>query len=132
MNSGFRRIVLVGLWICVCAPSGLGAPPKRVSTKLDDFELTDFRGRSWTLKDYEEDSLLVVAFLGTECPLAQFYATRLNTLAEKYSEKSVRVLGVMSNRQDSLEEIAAFARRRQLSYPVVKDPANRFADVVLP
>ncbi len=130
MTTGIRALVLVGLWICVGATSGLAASSEKVLTKLDDFELTDFRGRNWTLKDYADDSVLVVAFLGTECPLAQFYATRLNTLAEKYGEKSVRVIGVMSNRQDSLEEIAAFARRRQLSYPVVKDPANRFADQV--
>ena len=131
MTIGFRRIVVVvGLWMSVVCSIGLAASPKIVSTKLQDFELTDFRGRNWTLNDFPEDSFLVVAFLGTECPLAQFYATRLNAMAEKYSTESVRVIGVMSNRQDSLEEIAAFARRRDLSYPVVKDPANRFADQV--
>jgi peroxiredoxin len=131
MITGFRVIVfVVGLWMCAVGSSGLAASPEMVSTKLKDFELTDFRGRNWTLKDFPQDSFLVVAFLGTECPLAQFYATRLNSLADKYSTESVRVMGVMSNRQDSLEEIAAFARRRDLSYPVVKDPANRFADQV--
>ncbi len=36
----------------------------------------------------------------------------------------------MSNRQDSLEEIAAFATRQELEFPVLKDPGNRLADDV--
>ena len=106
------------------------ASPSLEPAKLESLDLTDFRGRNWKLKDFENDSILVVAFFGTECPLAQFYATRLNRIAQQYRDKSVQVIAVISNRQDSLEEIAAFATRRNLSYPVAKDPANRFADQI--
>ena len=106
------------------------AAPNLEPAKLEALDLTDSRGRNWTLKDFSDDSVLVVAFFGTECPLAQFYATRLDRIAQQYSDKTVQVIAVISNRQDSLEEIAAFVNRRNLSYPVVKDPANRFADQV--
>lgn len=106
------------------------ASPSLEPAKLETLDLTDFRGRNWTLKDFEDDAILVVAFFGTECPLAQFYATRLNRIAQQYSDESVQVIAVISNRQDSLEEIAAFVSRRKLSYPVAKDPANRFADQI--
>ena len=106
------------------------ASPRLESAKLEALDLTDFGGRNWTLKDFEDDSILVVAFFGTECPLAQFYATRLNRIAKQYTDESVQVIAVLSNRQDSLKEIAAFATRRELSYPVAKDPANRFADQI--
>lgn len=106
------------------------ASPRLEPAKLEALDLTDFSGRNWTLKDFEDDSILVVAFFGTECPLAQFYATRLNRIAKQYRDESVQVIAVLSNRQDSLKEIAAFATRRELSYPVAKDPANRFADQI--
>ena len=98
--------------------------------KLRALDLADFRGRQWTLQDFSDQSLLVVAFLGTECPLAKLYSVRLQKLQQQYQARGVQVIAVMSNRQDSLEEIAAFARRQKLSFPVLKDPGNRFADQV--
>lgn len=106
------------------------ASPSLKPAKLEAMNLKDFRGRDWTLNDFENRDILVVAFFGTECPLAKFYATRLENLAQRYSSDSVQMLAVMSNRQDTLAEIEAFARRRKLSFPVAKDPGNQFADQV--
>jgi peroxiredoxin len=97
---------------------------------LDRLELVDYRGRNWTLDDFKDDSILVVAFLGTECPLAKLYANELQEIADNYQDRSVQVVAVMSNRQDSLREIEAFARRQKLSFPVMKDAGNQFADQV--
>ena len=97
-------------------------------TKLNRIDLSDFRGRQWTLDDFADDSLLVVAFMGTECPLAKLYAVRLNEIASEYQQRSVKFVAVMSNRQDSLEEIASFAARQDIPFPVLKDAGNRLAD----
>ncbi len=97
---------------------------------LPELGLVDVRGRVWQADDFREDSILVVAFLGTECPLATQYAARLSEIAEEYDDRSLAVLGVMSNRQDSLLEISAFARRLEIDYPILKDAGNRFADRV--
>ncbi len=130
----FLKYVLILLISCSLFASEVfilhAASPTLEPAKLETLDLTDFRGRNWTLKDFENDSILIVAFFGTECPLAQFYATRLNRIAQQYSKKSVQVIAVISNRQDSLEKIGAFASRRNLTYPVAKDPANRFADQI--
>ncbi|MDB4749591.1 redoxin domain-containing protein [Rubripirellula sp.] len=131
MFAKYFSILLIFCSLCSTAGISLHAvAPSLKPSKLEALDLTDFRGRNWTLKDFEDDSILVVAFFGTECPLAQFYATRLNRIAQQYSDESVQVIAVMSNRQDSLEEIATFASRRKLSYPVAKDPANRFANQI--
>tara|TARA_R110002049_G_scaffold185580_3_gene353850 strand:+ start:95276 stop:97198 length:1923 start_codon:yes stop_codon:yes gene_type:complete len=95
---------------------------------LSRIDLQDFRGRLWTLDDFADDSLLVVAFMGTECPLAKLYAVRLAEIASDYESRSVKVIAVMSNRQDSLAEIASFASRQELTFPVLKDAGNRLAD----
>jgi len=93
-----------------------------------DFTLTDAVGKEHSLSDYAEAELVVVAFLGVDCPLAKLYAGRLQELADKYESKQVQFLAVMSNAQDSLTEISAYARKHHLTMPVVKDRANRVAD----
>ena len=106
----------------------LNASSSERQSTLKPFDLPDFRGRRWTLDDFQNDSLIVVAFLGTECPLAKLYAVKLAEVASDYQRRSVKVIAVMSNRQDSLEEIASFASRQEIEFPVLKDAGNRFAD----
>src|SRR5262249_24729244 len=60
-----------------------GAAPS-LGTKLDEFALQDFRGKSHTLSDSKEAKLVVVAFLGVECPLSKLYGPRLAELAREY------------------------------------------------
>jgi peroxiredoxin len=91
---------------------------------------SDFRGRVWSLEDFKDADLLVVAYLGTECPLAKLYAGRLVALEQAYADRHVAVVGVISNRQDSIAEIAAFARDHQVKFPLLKDAGNRLADAM--
>lgn len=108
------------------------------STKLPSWSLTNVHGETITdrtllkstLESPDDPSLIVIAFLGTECPLAKLYARTLNRLHQKYESRGVRFVAVMSNRQDSLEEIAAFAKRAELRFPIGKDLANQFADAI--
>ncbi len=113
----------------------VAVPPAGLT--LQSLELSDHRGRAWTLDELlpsgdveSSDSVLVVAFLGTECPLAKMYAGRLSELATAYADRSVRVVGVISNRQDSLQKISAFVDRQAIKFPVLKDPGNRLADTL--
>lgn len=95
--------------------------PNSVGRKLESFQLTDFRGRDLTEKDFAESKLLVVAFLGVECPLAKLYSERLQKIQETYASQGVTVIGVDANQQDSLSEMAAHARRHAMSYAFAKD-----------
>lgn len=47
---------------------------KSIGQAVQPFSLQDFRGRQYSLEDFREHPILVVAFLGTECPLAKLYA----------------------------------------------------------
>lgn len=128
-------ISLVLALFAITGPA-LAAPPPEL--RLEGLQLSDHRGRVWTLQELlagpntvaSGDELLVVAFLGTECPLAKLYATSLGALHDQYAPRGVRVVGVISNRQDSLQKIAAFVDRQRIAFPVLKDPRNRFADTV--
>ncbi|HVA48759.1 MAG TPA: redoxin domain-containing protein [Pirellulales bacterium] len=72
--------------------------------------------------------ILVLAFLGVECPLSKLYAPRLAELAGEFANVGVRIVGIDSNQQDSLAEIDAFTRLHRLPFPVLKDMGNRLAD----
>ena len=49
-----------------------------------NFTLKDFRGQSHSLDELKDNKLVVVAFLGTECPLAKLYGPRLAKLAAEF------------------------------------------------
>jgi peroxiredoxin len=98
-----------------------------IGRKIDAFNLKDFRGKQHSLANITSD-LVVVAFMGTECPLAKLYAPRLQNIQAKYAQKNVTLLCVNSNRHDSITELAAYARTHKLSIPVLKDVGNKIAD----
>jgi peroxiredoxin len=71
---------------------------------------------------------VVVVFLGTECPLAKLYAGRLAELAAKYEPRGVAFFGINANQQDSLAEIAHYAKLHKIEFPILKDAGNVVAD----
>lgn len=102
--------------------------PSQVGKQVESFQLSDFRGKSWSLSEVQDKQIVVVAFLGTECPLMQYYGPRLQELASKYEGKGVAVIGINANRQDSLTELGHFARQAKIEFPLLKDPSNKIAD----
>ncbi len=72
--------------------------------------------------------LTVICFLGTQCPMAKAYAGSLSKLQQDYAADGVRVLGVMSNRQDSVEDIRAYVAATEAEFDIVVDRENRIAD----
>jgi peroxiredoxin len=106
-------------------PVALAAPDSEL--KIADFRLPDHLGQEHALADLADQDLVVVAFLGTECPLAKLYAGRLQTIADDYAGRKVAVVAIMSNVQDSPADIAAFVREHKITYTVLKDRDNEVA-----
>lgn len=92
------------------------------------FSLRDYHGQPVNINDFADSKLVVVAFLGTDCPLVKLYGPRLSQLAEQYAAQGVTFVGINSNRQDQPRKIAAFARQYEVSFPILKDPDNSVAD----
>ena len=101
-----------------------------VGKQVTAFSAKDFRGRAHSLDEYSSSRVVVLAFLGTECPLAKLYGPRLAGISKRYADKGVTILGVNSNRHDSITEISAYARIHEISFPILKDLDNRIADQV--
>ena len=99
-----------------------------IGKKIDSFSLPDVHGNNRTLGELRGDKALVVAFVGVECPLVKQYVPRLALLAAEYEAQGVKFVAIDSNLQDSLAEIAHFAKMHELKFPVLKDMNNRVAD----
>jgi len=123
-----RTLLIAGLGFMLCAAAHAAEKASSLGQSIDDFTLQDFRGKQHSLSDYEDAKLVAVAFLGTECPLARLYGPRLQELADEYADRGVVFLGIFSNRQDSITELAHYARVYEVRFPLLKDTANVVAD----
>jgi len=123
-----------GLWFLVaavfCCLAHASEPASPIGQKVDAFQLSDFRGKEHSLTDFADNKIVVVAFLGTECPLAKLYGPRLAALADEFADDSVAFVGINSNTHDSNSEIAAYAQRHGIGFPLLKDLGNRVADAI--
>ncbi len=100
-----------------------------IGVQVENFQLDDYLGTKHALnEELAGKKALVVAFLGVECPLAKLYGPRLAELAAQYGPQGVAFLGIDSNRQDSLLEMAHYARQHKIEFPLLKDPGNAVAD----
>lgn len=100
-----------------------------VGKTITNFTLGDVRGKQHALADWKDRKLLVVAFIGTECPLVQQYSGRLVDIAKEYQERGVGVVAIDANLQDSLAELGHFERTHKIEFPLLKDPGNKVADL---
>jgi peroxiredoxin len=103
---------------------GAGEPSKPAM----DLRLQDHRGAWHTLDEARDRKAVVLAFLGTECPLAEIYAPRLAEVARNFEKRGVGFFGVDSNQQDGPVAIGRFAEKHQLPFPILKDVGNELAD----
>lgn len=99
-----------------------------IGKKLSQLSLPDWHGNARNLDEWRDSKLVVLAFLGTECPLAKIYAPRLESLKEEFADQGVTFVGINSNLQDSITEIGAYARIHGITFPILKDLNNVVAD----
>ena len=102
------------------------APP--VGKKIDNFTARDFRGQEVSLEDFADSKIVVVAFVGTECPQAKLYASRLVELADAMKDRGVAFLAIDANQQDSVTDLAHYAQQYKIEFPLLKDAGNVIAD----
>ena len=101
------RIWIVFALLACCAIVRGGEDPhtsrrQSIGQPVESFALQDFRGRQHSLADFHEDPLLVVAFLGTECPLAKLYAPDSSDWLSSFSHREWASLGSIPIRRTRL------------------------------
>ncbi len=99
-----------------------------IGSEIKTFQLSDYRGKEWSLGEFQDQPIMVVSFLGTQCPLAKLYSKRLVQLEKQFASRGVAFVAIDANDQDSLTEMAAHARKHGIEFPFLKDAGQSLAD----
>ncbi len=126
---GIRLLSLgTALTLCLSVSVASGVEDAPVGKKVEGFTANDFRGQEVSLADFAGSKAVVIAVVGTECPQAKLYASRLVDLAKRFESHGVAFLAIDSNQQDSVSDLAHYAKEHQIEFPLLKDTGNKIAD----
>jgi peroxiredoxin len=131
VNRRMKSLLTLAFAITLFGLGSLHAAEEKataIGRQIAPFELIDFQGQPHKLADWKDSPVLVVVFLGTECPIAQQYGPRLQELADRFAEHKVAFVVINSNQQDSLTEMAHYAKTFGLKVSILKDLGNKVAD----
>src|SRR5262245_30009359 len=117
-------LALAGSLLTVVYAQNLASPTKMIG----DFTLKDIAGKPISLSQFQDKKAVVVVFLGTECPVNNFFLPRLAELHKEFADQGVQILGINANRQDTPDKIAANAKKFEIPFPVLRDENNVIAD----
>jgi peroxiredoxin/mono/diheme cytochrome c family protein len=93
-----------------------------------DFDLPDADGRTHSSREWARQPILVLAFLGPECPVSRSYAARLNDLEREYGPRGVAIVGVDANPGDTPDSLKKLKAELGLGYPILRDVRQTLAD----
>ncbi len=95
---------------------------------IDNFQLRDARGGTHQLSDWHGNKLVVVAFLGVDCPLSRLYGPRLAEMARDFGPRGVGFVAIDANQHDAPSDLLRYLRDHPLPFPLLKDVGNTVAD----
>ena len=136
MKNTIRPIMLavvLAMGVTVTLASGcLSAAPSKavqVGEEVPGFTLKDVNGKEYTLKQFE-GNIVVLDFCSQECPWSRGADPAVAKLVKDYKDKDVVVLGIDSHHATKPSQIKAYLEEKKLSFPVLKDVGNQYADKV--
>jgi peroxiredoxin len=130
----FAAFTLIA-WMTGSAPVIGEVQTLKIGASAPHFELRGVDGRTHSLDDYADASVLVIVFNTNHCPTAQAYEERLKQLADDYKEKGVALVVIQPNDPqavrldergytdlgDTFDEMKLRAEHRQFNFPYLDD-----------
>jgi peroxiredoxin len=104
-------------------------PEAPAEIKIKDFTLTDINNKKHSLSDYNDSKAILILFIATQCPVSNAYNSRMVDLYKKYNGKNIAILGINSNKQESMSECKEHAKENGFKFTVLKDDKNVIADM---
>ena len=130
MQKLFIHVILIFLFsFYIVAAEEKTDKSVKIDEKVKDWNLKDTKNKSRSLKKLkEEKKVVILIFLATKCPVVDEYVERINTLYKDYKEKDVQLVGIHSNKHETLDEIKQYREKHKLEFPILLDPKNNIAD----
>jgi peroxiredoxin len=92
-----------------------------IGRRIPNFVLPDPAGKQVGLADFRDSRLLVVVFLGTNCPVGNAYIPILLEVQKDYRSKGVQVVAINPNLADSVDVVAGHVKEFAITFPVLLD-----------
>ena len=128
-------ILLASFFVVVGAVFAAGAraegevpEPPAIGATIEDFTLPDADNKERSRKSLAGKNGTVLLFIAVQCPVSNDYNERMEKLAQDYKARGVAVIGINSNVAEDAAAVKAHAEKNKLSFPILKDPANKIAD----
>jgi len=103
-----------------------------LGTHAPAFRLRNIDEKFVSIKDFQDNPLLVVMFICNHCPYVVNIKDELARLARDYQSQGVGVVAISANDTanypaDSPAKMAAFARENAFTFPYLYDPSQEIA-----
>ena len=100
--------------------------------KARDFSLRGIDGKTWTVADVRGPNGTLIAFICNHCPYVKAVIGRLVEEANALRALGINTIAIMPNdvnayREDSFDNMKAFARQHSFSFPYVIDETQGVA-----
>jgi peroxiredoxin len=97
-------------------------------TKVENFTLKDYNGKSHSLSDYKDSKAIVLMFISTKCPVSNSYNEKMKELYDNYHSKNIEFLGINSNKAEDIDNIKEHAEDHNFKFTILKDWKNIIAN----
>ena len=136
MKKQFTVSLMLAILFVIAATANLGVranavdmpEPPAIGAVVPDFSLPDADGKTQSLASLKGKNGTVLIFVAVQCPVSNAYNERMEKLAQDYKARGINVIGINSNVAETAEAVKAHAAKHHLTFPVLKDPGNKFAD----
>jgi len=89
--------------------------------------LKTIQGQGISFDELVAKGPVAIVFMAAKCPVSQRYTLRLNRLHEEFSSRGVTILGISSNKNESLKELVRYAYDTGYKIQLVKDTDGEIA-----
>ena len=96
--------------------------------RIKKFSLVDEYGQSRRLTKDIVKPLNLFVFLSPECPLCKNYTTVLNKISQDFSRDSFVIIGIVSGKSYSTEEVNSFKKEFSVDFQLFIDPAKKLTN----
>lgn len=124
--NNYSSIILIILFSFLLFSKPLTANEQTIK-KYENFSLYDYNQKLHSLKEFGNKNGIVIIFIATQCPVSNAYNRRMAKLFEKYGN-DFSIIGINSNKQESVNEIKDHAEKNMLQFTILKDSNNVIAD----
>jgi len=128
-SSIYKKVMILATAGVLLVGCERGEPGGELSggREAPGFTLKNYDGEQVSLSDYK-GRIVVLEWLNYDCPFVKYHYEKAKTmasLADKYKGKEVVWISINSTNYANVESNKAFAKKHQLSYPILDDSGGK-------